>query len=169
MQKIMMPINTWCDHTEGFESGLRSWELGVGEWERASGTALADAVKCTVMMHVVPIFLERVCSWVDMPTVPLFEQPCCSGVTPLETLERIRPRHLEMERVQMMTGCKLTLKKSERKGKGKNQHQRESTTSTTNTSSKTNTCRTVAGRVLLESRWRSVQLPTYRKDWQRQV
>ena len=26
-------------------SGLRSWELDVGEWERASGTALADAVK----------------------------------------------------------------------------------------------------------------------------
>ena len=33
----------------------------------------------------------------------------CSGVTSLETLERIRQCHLEMERVQMMTGCKLTL------------------------------------------------------------
>ena len=33
------------DHAEGFESGLRAWELDVGEWERASGTALADAVK----------------------------------------------------------------------------------------------------------------------------
>ena len=43
-----------------------------------------------------------------MPTVQLFVQPCCSGVTPLESLERIGPRHLEMERVQMMTGCKLT-------------------------------------------------------------
>ena len=42
MQKIMMPAKTWCDHTEGFESGLRSRELDVGEWERASGTALAD-------------------------------------------------------------------------------------------------------------------------------
>ena len=33
------------DHAERFESGLRVWELDVGEWERASGTALADAVK----------------------------------------------------------------------------------------------------------------------------
>ena len=46
-----------------------------------------------------------------MPTAQLFVQPFCSGVTPLETLERIRPRHPEMERVQMMTGCKLTLEK----------------------------------------------------------
>ena len=44
MQKIMMPVKPWCDHAEGFESGLRSWELDVGDWERASGTALADAV-----------------------------------------------------------------------------------------------------------------------------
>ena len=47
----------WCDHAEGFESGLRAWELDVGEWERASGTALADAVKYTVMMNVAPTFL----------------------------------------------------------------------------------------------------------------
>ena len=40
----MMPVKPWCDHAEGFESGLRSWELDVGDWERASGTALADAV-----------------------------------------------------------------------------------------------------------------------------
>ena len=45
---------TWCDHTEGFESGL-----DVGEWERASGIALADAVKFSVMMHVAPIFLRN--------------------------------------------------------------------------------------------------------------
>ena len=51
MQKIMMPAKPQCDHTEGFESGLRSWELDVGEWERASGTALADAVMHTVMMN----------------------------------------------------------------------------------------------------------------------
>ena len=48
-----------CDHTEGFESGVRSWELDVGEWERASGTALADAVKYTVMMNMAPIFLRN--------------------------------------------------------------------------------------------------------------
>ena len=53
MQKIMMPANAWCDYTEGFESALRSWELDVGELERASGSALANAVKYTVMMSVV--------------------------------------------------------------------------------------------------------------------
>ena len=39
MQKIMMPAKLWCDHAEGFESGLRAWELDVGECERASQTA----------------------------------------------------------------------------------------------------------------------------------
>ena len=33
MQKSMMPSKRSCDHTEGFESGLGSWELDVGEWE----------------------------------------------------------------------------------------------------------------------------------------
>ena len=50
MQKIMMPSKLRCDHAEGFESGMRAWELDVGEWKRASGTALADAVKYTVMI-----------------------------------------------------------------------------------------------------------------------
>ena len=59
MQKIMMPAKPWCDHTEGFELGLRSWELDDGEWERASGPALADAVKYTVMMNMAPIFLRN--------------------------------------------------------------------------------------------------------------
>ena len=82
------------------------------------------------------VFLETVCSWEHMPTAQLFVRPCCSGVTPLETLERIRPRHLEMERVQMMTGASWLSKKGKRQGKGKNQHQRGNrTTSTTNTSS----------------------------------
>ena len=44
----------WCDHTEGFESGLR-----VGEWEHASGMALADAIKFTVMVKMAPIFLRN--------------------------------------------------------------------------------------------------------------
>ena len=57
MQKIIMPAKLWCDHAEGFESGLGAWELDVGEWERASGTALADAVKYTVMMNMAPIVL----------------------------------------------------------------------------------------------------------------
>ena len=59
MQQIMMPTKLWCAHAEGFESGLRAWELDVGEWERASGTALADAVKYTVMMNMAPIFLRH--------------------------------------------------------------------------------------------------------------
>ena len=57
MQKIMMLAKHWCDHEEGFESGLRARELDVGEWERASGTALADAVKNTVLF-MAPIFLS---------------------------------------------------------------------------------------------------------------
>ena len=49
-----------------------------------------------------------------MPTAQLFAQSCCSGVTPLQIWERIRPRHLEMVRAQMMTGCKLTLSRKVR-------------------------------------------------------
>ena len=45
MQKIMVPAKLWCDRAEGFESGLRAWELDVGEWKRAPGTALAGADK----------------------------------------------------------------------------------------------------------------------------
>ena len=56
MQKIMMPAKLWWDHADRFESGLRAWELDVGEWERASGTALADAVNYTVIMDLAPIF-----------------------------------------------------------------------------------------------------------------
>ena len=56
MQKVMMLAKLWCDHAEGFESGLRARELDVGEWERASGTVLSDAVKYTVMMNMAPMF-----------------------------------------------------------------------------------------------------------------
>ena len=117
MQKIVMPAKLWCDHAGGFESGFRAWELDVGEWERASETELADAVKHTVMMSMVPIFLGTVCSWVHTPAVPLFEQVCCNGVTPPEILERIRrPCQLEMEQAQMMTtGCKSTLSRKARR------------------------------------------------------
>ena len=54
-----MHAKHWCDHAEGFESGLRAWELDVGEWERASGTALTDAVKYTVMMNMAPILFRN--------------------------------------------------------------------------------------------------------------
>ena len=46
---------------------------------------------------------------VHIPTVPLFEQPCGNGVILPETLERIRPCQLEMQRAQTMTRCKSTL------------------------------------------------------------
>ena len=107
MQKIMVPAKLWCDHADGFESGLRAWELDVAEWERASGTALADAVKYTVMMNMAPIFSGTDCSWVHTPTAPLFEQLCCNGVALPEILERIRPCRWKWK--QMMTGCNSTL------------------------------------------------------------
>ena len=104
----------WCDHAEGFESGLRAWDLDVGEWERASGTALADTVKYTVMIRMAPIFLWNSLQ-LGTPTVPLFEQLCCNGGTLPEALERIRPCQLEMEQAQMMTtGCKSTLSRKAR-------------------------------------------------------
>ena len=67
------------------------------------------------MKNMAPIFLRNSCSWVHTPTVPLFEQPCCNGVTLPETLERIRPCQLEMERAQMMTGCKSTISRKARR------------------------------------------------------
>ena len=66
--------------TESFESGLRVWELDVGEWECASGTALADAITHKVIMNMAPFFLGIICSLVRMHTVQLFEQLCCDGV-----------------------------------------------------------------------------------------
>ena len=59
VQKIIMLAKPWCDHVEGFVSGLRVWELDVGEWDRATGTALAAAVKYTVMMNMAPIVLRN--------------------------------------------------------------------------------------------------------------
>ena len=97
MQKIIMLAKPCCDHVEGFESGLKAQEVDVGEWERASGTALADAFKYTVMMNI--------------------GQLCCNGVIFLENLEHLRPCQLKMEQVRMMTsGCKSTLSK---KAKGR--------------------------------------------------
>ena len=49
-----------------------------------------------------------------MPTAQLFVQPCCSGVTPLETLERIRARH--------STYRNTGKGKSKNTGKGKGKH-----------------------------------------------
>ena len=42
--------------------GLRAWELDVGEWERDSGTALADAVKYTVVMDQLAVgYIRQQC------------------------------------------------------------------------------------------------------------
>ena len=60
MQKIVILPKLWCDLAEGFESGLRAWGLNVGEWERASGTVLADAQKYTVIMNVALVFLRNI-------------------------------------------------------------------------------------------------------------
>ena len=132
MQKIMMPAKLWCDHTEGFESGLRSWELD----ERASGTALADAVKHTVMMNMAPIFLGnsvQVGTHANSTALrAALLQWCYSsrnfGGNP--TASSGNGTSADDDRMQVQS-----LKKGKRKGKGKNQHQRGNrTTSTTNTS-----------------------------------
>ena len=86
--------------------------------------------------------MEAVCSWVHMPKAQLFAQPCCSGVTPLETLERIRPPHLEMVRVQMMTGYKLTLSRKVReKAKVKTNSREEIARPTRALQTSINTCK----------------------------
>ena len=113
MQKIMMLAKHWCDHEEGFESGLRA-----RGWMSENGNALLELrwqmqskTQCCLWHR---FFSAAVCSWVHTPTVPLFEQLCCNGVTLPENLERIRPCQLEMERAQMMTGCKPSLSRKAR-------------------------------------------------------
>ena len=143
MQKIMMPAKPWCDHTEGFESGLRSWELDVGEWERASGTALADAVKYTVMMDMAPIFLRNSLQLGTYAKSAAFRaallQWCYSsrnfGGNP--TTSSGNGTSTDDDRMQVDS-----LKKGKRRCKGTNQHQSGNrTTSTTNTSpTDINTC-----------------------------
>ena len=95
MQKIMMPSTPWCDHAKGFESGLRSWELDVRDWERASGTAWVDAVKYTVMMNVAPIFLKNSLQLGTHPSSTALRAALLHVTLP-ESLERIRPCQLEM-------------------------------------------------------------------------
>ena len=136
-----MPAKPWCDHTEGFESGLRSWELDVGEWERASGTALADAVKNTVMINMAPIFLRNSLQLGTHANSTALRAAllhwCYSsrnfGANP--TASSGNGTRADDDRKQVDS-----LKKVKRKGKGKNQHQRGNRT--TNTSSTDfNTCK----------------------------
>ena len=72
-QKIMMPVNPWCELSEVFESGMRAWEHDGGELERASRTSLADAVKHTVMMSMTPTCLKNNLQLGTCATVKLFE------------------------------------------------------------------------------------------------
>ena len=113
----MMPAEPRCDHVAGVVSGLRAWELDVGEWERASGAADADAVMYTVMMNVTPnllgnslhlgIYLCKQCRSSNSCVAMVLLSP--------EALEHPRPRQLEMEQVRMMTtGCKSTLSRKAR-------------------------------------------------------
>ena len=144
MQKIMMPAKPLCDHTEGFESGLRSWELDVGEWECASGSALADAVKYTVMMNMPPIYLRNSLQWGTYANSTALRaallQWCHSSRNfgANQTASSGNGTSADDDRMQFDS-----LKNGKRKGKGKNQHQRGNrTTSKTNTSSTDfNTCK----------------------------
>ena len=145
----MMPVKLWCDHAEGFESGLRAWQLDVGDWERASGTALADAVKCTVMMNMAPIFL---CSSLQLATyansTPLraaLSQWCYSsrnfGANP--TVSAGTGTSADDDRMQVDS-----LNKGKEKGKGKHQNQKgnRTTSTTTAASADINACKNCCGR-----------------------
>ena len=82
----MMLAKLWCDHAKGFVSGLRASELDVGDWEGASGTALADAFKYTVMMNT------SLFSWEQIAV-------CRKGFIVPDTLETLQPCQLEIEQV----------------------------------------------------------------------
>ena len=118
VQKIMMSAELWCSLAEGFEAGMRAWELDVGEWERASGTVLADAVKFTVMMNVASILLGRslqLGTYANSAALRTALLQWC--FYPLKTLEHPRRCQLEMQQVRTMTtGCKST---PSRKGEGR--------------------------------------------------
>ena len=150
-------------HTEGFESGLRAWELDVGEWERASGTALADALKYTVVMNMAPIFLRNSLQLSTYANSTVLRaallQWCCSsgnfGANP--TASSGIGTSADDDRMQVDS-----LKKGKRRGKGKTQHQREITrparpTRALLTSTRArNVANWTLGERLLESRWKSV-------------
>ena len=113
-------------------------------WERASGTALADAVKYTVMMNMAPTFLRnslQLGTYANSTALRAALLQWCYfspnfGANP--TASSGNGTSADDDRMQVDS-----LKKGKRKGKGKNQHQRGNrTTSTTNTSSADiNTCK----------------------------
>ena len=130
--------------TQGSESGFGVWELDVGEWERASGTALADAVKYTVMMNMAPIFLRNSVQLGTYSSSAALRasllQWCYSfrnfGVNPTITAGNVTS--VDDDRMQVDS-----LKNGKEKGKSKSHHQKGSRpTSTTNTiSTDVNTCK----------------------------
>ena len=102
-----MPVKLKCCHTEGFESGLSIWELDVGDWERASGIALDDAVMYTLMIDDEYGTVGTTRSPVHMQSVQFLEPLCCNGVILHAILEHPRQHQQEMEQVLMMTSaCK---------------------------------------------------------------
>ena len=157
MQKIMMPSKLWCEHTEGFESGLRSWELHVGERERASGTVLADAVEYTVMMNMAAIFLR---SGLQLGYTCQQHSSSCRcyssrnfGANP--TASSGNGTSADDDRMQVDS-----LKKGKRRGKGKKptperkSHDQHELYRHQHVHELWKTC--TLGEKLLESRWRSV-------------
>ena len=130
--------------TKGFESGLRAWQLDVGEWERASGTVLTDAVKYTVMVNMAPIFLRNSLQLGTYPNSAALRaallQWCYSsrsfGANP--TVAAGNVTSADDDRMQVDS-----LKKGKGKEKGKPHNQKGNRpTSTTNTSSTDiNTCK----------------------------
>ena len=106
MQKIMTLAKPWCDHTEGFESGLRV------------GTCLWTCVGRCSQVHgddeYGPDFSQKQSAFGTCANSTALRAALLQCVTPLETLERIRRRHLEVERVRTITGSKLTLSREAR-------------------------------------------------------
>ena len=96
------------DH-EALNQGFESWGAGC----RRMGTRFWNCVGRCSQVHsdgeYSTSFLRKSLQLGTYATGPLFEQLCCNGVTLPETLERLRPCQLEMERAQMMTRCKSTL------------------------------------------------------------
>ena len=143
MQKIMMPAKLLCHHTNGFESGLRAWELDVGEWERASGTALADAVKYTVMMNMAPTFLGnslQLGTYTNSAALRTALLQWCYSSRNFGAYPTVSAGNGTIDDDWMQVD---SLKKGKVKGKGKHENQKGNrTTSTTITiSSDINTCK----------------------------
>ena len=127
---------SWCQDTEILGTGRR-------RVERASGTALADAVKYTVMMNMAPIFLRsslQLGAYANSTALrAVLLQWCYSsrkfGANP--TASSGNGMSADDDRMQVES-----LKKGKTKGKSKTQHQRGNRTTSTSTSSTgLNTCK----------------------------